>query len=229
MSEGQFWDSFSKAVNILKQLDLLKSVETHRKRSYSQEGLTDSRSGNYHVIYRSMVDHQDYDILLFDDSLLQLTPGRMLFVQNPQKVISYEEYIRTYHSDECDLIFGKDDMFRGIYEEEYQRHLDSMSLNEGAVYCRYDESLEQYKPMVHPYAHLHIGLNNSIRIPLKREITPIGFVVFILQHVYYDTWVKEIKNTDSILHKMLCHVKYLNFLDIPNRWSNEEDNILYIS
>lgn len=226
MTEGLFWKSFDEALIFLNQKELLKEDNIHRWNPYSEECTEYSRGTDYKVIYQKMADNRDYDILLFDDSMLQmsLTNGesRLLYIQNPLCFISFEDYLIEngieYKSEWADW-------FHESFYEDYQQALEGMKLNSGAVYLRYDVDSRGRKDNenIHAYTHLHVGLNNSIRIPVGKHLTPYTFVMFVLRNVYYDKWVDLVRNGEiSFGYKRHC-------TELPgDAWTEDEKKELYI-
>lgn len=226
MNAGTFWSSYTCSVKLLKDLDFLKENNSHKRVPYSPDCPDYSRGGDYKELYQNLVDNRDYDVLLGDDSIMQMRfsqgESRLLFIQNPQKFISFEEYLSCVGLDVLD---DQMDEAHAFFDDDYHQALECMSLNNGAVYLRYDvdEQGRKNKESIHAYTHLHIGLNNNIRIPVGKYMTPLSFTVFVIRHVYLELWVeglkKEIINLD---HKHLCE-------DLPaNLWTAEERKDFYL-
>lgn len=228
MKPSKFWNSYSSAIELLKVIDFYKDDCPHKTSGYSKGCPSYSRSGNYRQIYEGLVDNLDYDIVLYDDSLFQLSlenkESRMMFIQNPQLFVSFESFL-----SENKILNENGDYneLKELFLEDYQQYLSEVGVNKGAVYLRYDEDLNGRKIGCHSYAHLHVGLNNNIRIPIGLELTPLAFVLFVIRNVYYDKWV-------DMVSKNLIDRKYINFkskcsvLD-DKLWNDEERKALFIS
>lgn len=208
MTEGVFWSSFTNTVKLLKDLDFLKENNSHKRVPYSPGCPDYSRGGDYKVLYQNLVDNRDYDILLKDDSLMQMSfqngESRLMFIQNPQMFISFEEFLSSIdlevHEDQMDEALG-------LYDDDYHQALECMGLNSGATYMRYDVDSRgrKNKENIHAYTHLHIGLNNNIRIPVGKYMTPFSFTVFVIRHVYLKLWAEGLgKGIIDMNHKHLC-------------------------
>ena len=226
MTEGAFWVSYVKSVKLLKELSLLKENNSHKDIPYSVDCKEYSRGTNYKTIHQQLVDNRDYDILLFDDSMLQMSisggESRLLFIQNPLFFITFEQFIESSGIKANPDMIG---LLHEAFDEDYFQALESMNLNSGAVYLRYDvdERGRKGNENIHAYTHLHIGLNNNIRIPVGMHLTPYAFTLFVLRHVYYDIWVNCIrKGIIKPDHKSQCE-------DLPEEyWTNEEKKFFYI-
>ena len=227
MSEGSFWCSYDECVSLLRTLNLFKADNRHQGWSYSEGCKEYSRSGEYREIYQQMVDNRDYDILLSDDSILQMniTEGesRLLFIQNPLEYLTFEAFLSLNGWN-----YTEDTIFelRGLFNDEYEQARSMMRINSGATYMRYDVDSRgrQGNENIHAFTHLHIGLNNNIRIPIGLHLTPLAFVVFVIRHVYYDDWANAIRQgTVNLDYKRYCE-------SLPEDvWTESERTQLFIS
>lgn len=233
MREADFWTSYKASTLLLRDLNMRKNLQNHHGIPYSKDLVSVSKKGDIQALYAYMSDNLDYDILLADDSMITMNMEgglvRMVYLQNPIKHIDILEYVSMYHKD--DLNVCSVDELREIYMEEYERHLATLELNKAAVYIRYDEDPTLYRPMVHPYIHLHIGMNNNIRIPSSVEMTPLTFILFILQQVYYDVWVKEFtgkSSQDNIIMGYAQQDKQI-FSLVEDVWKDSERQFLHLA
>lgn len=233
MREADFWTSYKASTLLLRDLNMRKNLQNHHGIPYSKDLVSVSKKGDIQALYAYMSDNLDYDILLADDSMITMNMEgglvRMVYLQNPIKHIDILEYVSMYHKD--DLNVCSVDELREIYKEEYERHLATLELNKAALYIRYDEDPTLYRPMVHPYVHLHIGMNNNIRIPSSVEMTPLTFILFILQQVYYDVWVKEFtgkSSQDNIIMGYAQQDKQI-FSLVEGVWKDSERQFLHLA
>lgn len=231
MTIGSFWTSYNDSIQLLKQSRLFKEDNKHQNYSYSDDCKNYSRSDDYLTIYHSLVNNRDYDLQLRDESLLQFSYNggehRMVFIQNPIKYRSFEDFLNELgicQTESKELI----EEYKGIFCEDYSQYLSELNLNSGAVYFRYDiDSRGREKnENIHAYSHLHIGLNNNIRIPVGKELTPLAFVIFVVRHVYYDKWVEINKN--RVLLPFFEKFKSQCGSIQSDKWSEFEKKDLYI-
>lgn len=227
MTEGTFWCSYDESVSLLKELGMLTEDNRHQGMSYSPECKDYSRSNDYSDIYQNLIDHRDFDIQLYDDSFLQMSlsdgESRYTFIQNPQEYLPFEKFLEINGLDKSPEPI---DELRSLLTEDYEKTQAMMKINSGAVYMRYDMDQRGRKnnENVHAYSHLHIGLNNDIRIPVGIHLTPLAFTMFVVRHVYYDIWVYAIRNSKIDMEfKVHCN-------DLPNSlWTNKEKKMLFLS
>lgn len=74
------------------------------------------------------------------------------------------------------------------FKEEYGEYLLTARAREHVTPIRYDLDFGAYRTGVHPAAHIHVGLDNHIRIGLHRELTPLSFFLFVLRQMYPRNW-----------------------------------------
>lgn len=198
MKEGVFWSSFTESTRLLKKLSLLKENNAHKRIPYSENCFEYSRSKDYRELYQKLVDNRDYDLLLKDDSMFQMSFSggnvRLVFIQNPLEYESFEEFIESIGWDNEPVTI---ELLHEMFDDDYSQALEGMSLNVGATYLRYDVDSRGRigNENIHAYTHLHIGLNNNIRIPVGRYMTPLAFTMFVIRHVYYDIWVDAVRRS----------------------------------
>lgn len=193
---------YAKGVKLLKQCGLLQTENNMRPFSfaptkYSEEWFKASQSDDYNYLYKKARDHLNYDILLTDQSVLQFSYEedqegdiniiRYAYYEVPNDAPTYTEFLGSLglSYEECGEDFFKD----------YEQVISESSLKNSVTPIRYDYDLPLYKKVEHhPASHLHIGHNNELRIPLAYILTPIGFIAFILRHIYRKEWLVALSN-----------------------------------
>ena len=225
MTEGAFATSYTESIRLLKDLNLLKEENVHN-RSYSDACPMYSRSKEYKVIYQNLVDYRDYDVLLKDDSMFQMSyqsgEYRLMFIQNPLEYMSFETFLENsgWEIDQENL-----EELHELYDDDYSQTLEEMNLNSGDMYLRYDVDFHGRKDNenIHAYTHLHVGLNNNIRIPVGRYMSPLAFTMFVIRHVYYDVWVEAVRNSKIVFdYKNQCE-------QLPAKlWTEAEKRDFYL-
>lgn len=231
MNEAVFRISVQEAVDLLKSIGLFK---THRFPkdigSYKNETIEVSKTNDYLKIYDVIINNKDYDILLFDDSIFQLSNKggkcRYAYMQCTHEPLTFDEFIYETFGGEYNTGDEPLSTFYAEFEEDYNQRCDEQQINTNAVYFRYDTDELGYLPNVHSYAHLHVGLNNSIRIPCSRELTPFAFVLFAVKHVYSQYW------KDAILKEKINEIHYsfkkkCSYLT-EEHWGEAEKRDLYM-
>ena len=232
MTDSDFWTSYNNVTLLLRDLDMKKGLQDHKNNPYSKDLITISKKGDHRKLHEYMSQNLDYDILLYDDSMITMNKKdgqvKMTYLQRPTKFMEFMEFVSVYHKEALEL-YNKEEDLQELFGEDYDMHLDTMELNRNAIYIRYDEDEELYKTNIHPFIHLHIGLNSSIRIPSSVEITPLSFTLFILQQVYYDKWVKEFTKDESENH-ILGYAKKDTAIPVDAKhWQNSENTYIHLA
>lgn len=194
MKKSSYQASLFELKNLLKNISLTKA-SYDKKGIFSSEFMAKSRRGNYIEIYDTIIQNVDYDILLFDDSVLQFSyldqpvgnkTVRYAFYQFPFDILPYEKYLEG-----CGLSYQEVGEF---FREDYEQEVAEAAINSNALTIRYDFSTREYTSAVHPASHFHIGLNNNFRLPIAYYITPLMFGIFLIKQIYYWRWKDYLKN-----------------------------------
>jgi hypothetical protein len=234
ISEATFNISIKHSIKLLKDLKLYKGVGPKNIGEYSDEFKKVCRNNRHVEIYNAIRDYLDYEIILSDESFFQFSFRndylRFSFIQNPSFKYTKNDYLKICFPED-DLDFLSEDEIEGlINENEYEQFLIEQEINSNLIYVRYEYDKTGYNPLLHSCSHIHIGLNENLRIPSSIILTPLEFVLFSVKQCYYDVW--------KIYHESLTignvAVKLLNSknrcLPITDHtiWNPIEQNEIYI-
>jgi hypothetical protein len=230
ISRGTFEHSIKEAIQLLKDLDLFKSVGVKDIGDHSDAFKKISRGNRHTEIYNSAIENLDYEILLKDESIFQFSLDssiRYCFIQNPTIFFDQQDYIKEIFTDDEILEYSIEELLSTIKEEEYEQFLDEQNLNLSANFFRYDVDAKGYIPLLHSYSHIHIGFNENTRISCSKILTPLKFVIFAAKNTYYSEW-KQAVELDSSLNTRLEQSKN-QCPSVPAAyWKNDEDTELHI-
>lgn len=181
----------TEVVSFLKKMELFKGniykPEDHYTDSVKE--ISRLKTSSHLQIYNEVMSTFSYDILLVDDSIFQFHKDgadyRFCFIQNPRVKLSWEDFLQNLNVEEDDLSPAEFTMYRTCYDNNED---DSFITVDYPVFIRYDVSAVEYREGCHPYAHIHIGLHNEIRIPVSKVLTPEMFAAFVVKMVYYQLW-----------------------------------------
>jgi hypothetical protein len=165
--------------------------------TYPADMASRARDLSYIDEFRYYVENNLFDFRLVDLGLFQFkwqARGDIsyCYYQNPQEIPSYSEFLSEQLGPGFDNLDSVGDAFR----EEYDLVISTANLRESVTPIRYDLSPGLYECGVHPAAHLHIGMDNSIRIAVRRLMSPVSFVLFVLRQMYPDAWRHCLDRTD---------------------------------
>jgi hypothetical protein len=144
----------------------------------------------YEEMWKTAYDNSWFHIQFEDLSLIQFqnVPSPSFhFLECPLDVPTQRELLASLGMD---FRQRHDSDFLEVYAEAvatagYRRHITPI---------RYDRDFGSYRPGVHPAAHLHIGLDNDVRIALTREMTPMSFILFVIRQKYPANWDNVLKS-----------------------------------
>jgi len=69
--------------------------------------------------------------------------------------------------------------------------LDQPDIDGGGVSLRYEYAEDEYRRLIHPCAHLHVGWQRDGRLPVRRIWTPELFTAFVLRNMFADSWFRS--------------------------------------
>jgi hypothetical protein len=208
MNQAAFGISISESISLLSEVNLFKAKGIKPTGIHSEEFIQATRSNRHTELHKIATKNHDYEILLKDDSIFQFTWNenklRYAFIQNPTTYVSKDEFLAKIYTPE-DLLQLSDedyiDLIENINDWEYEQFFIEQSLNLESNIIRYDLDSKGYLPLIHPYSHLHIGVNQNLRIPCSKILTPLKFVIFAIKNTYYDQW-KDAFRTENFSQKV---------------------------
>ncbi|MGE5437708.1 MAG: DUF2290 domain-containing protein [Syntrophothermus sp.] len=174
--------------------------------------------GEYNTVYESLIKKYNYDFLLYDESFFQYDFNesngyiRYAFFQFPYDFPTYDNYLLQNGFDINEI--GE------ALRTEYEQEISEANLMNNVYPIRYEYSIKDYKTLLHPASHLHIGYHNDIRISSAHIITPLVFTLFVIKNCYYDLWERQIQSKK--LNKFLLPVK-MSCHKIPATYFGDKD------
>lgn len=221
MNIAQYNNSLRKAASFLRRNAISKNSYLNHSMGASEKTNLRIEDRGFVSVYKEIIEKCDYDILLFDDGIFIfdyiIIPGntnkiRYIYFHSPYDFPTYVDYLTSQGLDH--KIFGES------FREEYEQELSEASLKKGQVYLRYEFSVNEYKPGIHPASHIHIGPNTEIRLSVSKIITPMAFIMFTLKQVYFDRWVNWIKKKDFRDSYLACK---RSCLGVPEAFFSRND------
>ncbi len=134
-----------------------------------------------------------YHIKLKDESLILFEESSYRYIMCPYGIPSEEEFIYSDLGEHWNIFNDEEKekyLTSDIFRSSYEKFIETTADYKSHTPVRLDKHPQQYNPVHHPVQHLHIGYENSSRIPVKRVLTPIAFTAFILSTFYPKSWVK---------------------------------------
>lgn len=111
--------------------------------------------------------------------------------------------------------------------QDYEYYLTGNKEHIYSCPIRYDVAENEYTEMHHAYAHLHIGIENDIRIPVDKVLSPMHFVDFVVKHMYKAKWDNAYVKNEKF--KAIVNCLKSQAEKIANEhFTSAEQNLLYI-
>lgn len=158
------------------------------------------------------VKMEDHSLFLFNDG-----PGgpSYSFLHAPVVADSYRSFLIKQG-----LLYTARN--RSQYMEEYGMVFETAQARQHVTPIRYDLDRINYREGVHPVAHIHIGLDNKVRLAVRREMSPVSFALFVMRHMYPECWTRLVERATQFRLKRLMRD---GLQVIPEDYWNEIDSI----
>jgi hypothetical protein len=128
-----------------------------------------------------------YDYQLEDGSLFQFRYGEtsfsLSFLQCPYQVTPFEDFAYERLGDGWEV-------FEEELREEYEIFQMTDISERSVTPVRYDYDPALYRAGVHPAGHIHMGVDNNVRIAARKVLNPLSFAMFVVRQHYPDKWEK---------------------------------------
>lgn len=150
---------------------------------------------SYYEQWRYLFSNNFYSIKFPDNSIFTFQYGQSpsyRYIECPLDIPSYEDFLRDIG------VINPKDKFSEVNRDDYSLALLTANLKPHINPIRYDLDRKSYRSGLHPAAHLHIGLDNEIRISLEREMTAVSFLLFVLRQRYPLNWEKLIHSSFGV-------------------------------
>lgn len=143
----------------------------------------------YEDIFLFGLKKSHYNFLLSDHSYFQ-------FTWNAEDDVRYAFYPNPYIGASAQHLIkykGRQELFAAelvSYEDYLQLISDSRGQGRIPV-LRYENAPSQYKALIHPCSHFHIGLHGEDRWAVRRLLSPLAFTMIVLRNYYSLNWQKH--------------------------------------
>lgn len=116
---------------------------------------------------------------------------------------------------------------RSEHLEEYEMLVETASLRPHITPIRLDVDRRSYRAGVHPMTHVHIGLNNNVRLAVRRELSPLSFVLFVMRQMYPVCWSRLLERSDKHWMRKVIRTR-LPLVPQPY-WGEDDDLELHLT
>ncbi len=226
MKAAKILTSIEEVLKYLDAVEISYNATYKRKnlqpKKYSDEYYQTFHDGDYKKTFIVASKNRDFDIMLEDGSLFQFTSCNendihYSFLHRIEKNMSFDEFYDEYATDEnIDTI-----------EQDYEYYLSGDKERLYTCPIRFDVAETEYKEMYHAYAHLHIGMDTDIRIPVDKVLSPMHFVDFVIKHIYKAMWDNAYAHNDKFKELVNCMKSQAEEIQ-EDKFSNIERSLLYI-
>lgn len=179
----------------------------------------DLRELSYIEQWKAALQNEWFHVKLEDHSLFIFNAT----IDNPSYSFLHApvatESFRTYLNRQ-DLEYSARN--KSAFSEEYAMLLETAAFRQHLTPIRFDVDKTGYRAGVHPMAHIHIGLENNVRLAVRREMTPLSFVLFVMRQMYPDSWARLLGRPEQFRLQQAIRDK-LQF--VSEEYWKEADNL----
>lgn len=157
----------------------------------SQAMIGELREMSYFERWKKSIQAGWYHVKMQDSSLFLFTEGdspSYSYLHCPLELITFPEFIADMREIDTPGV-------RRALRSEYQKVIDTASPRECVTPIRFDYDPNGYSEGVHPVSHIHIGLDNDVRLS-SNKMTSVSFVLFVMRHMYPSSWRKLLQRPD---------------------------------
>jgi len=167
-------------------------VEWNDYFALNSEIIGELRTRAYERQWKMCFERRWYHIRLEDHSLLAfnydaLRPSYQ-FLDCPLSIPTLREYLDSQK-------LSMRDRHSPDVQDEYRQVIETAAPKTAVTPIRYDFDAGSYRCGVHPAGHIHIGLENEIRFGVRREMSPLGFVMMVVRQRYPENWELILEST----------------------------------
>lgn len=155
---------------------------------------------------------EDHSLIIFDEASENRS---FTFLHAPILAESFASYLIRQGLDPTQKN-------RREHLNEYEMLFETASARPHVMPIRFDFDSRGYRAGLHPIAHIHVGLENSIRLGVRRELSPVSFVLFVMRHMYPSCWSRLVeRSSPQLLHRIVRNDLRL----VPDEFWKELDSI----
>lgn len=183
------------ARNLFRYSKLKICSENERFSGIESSEIARIRQLDYTKQWLTLREKQYYHIRLDDQSLIlfQTTAGKesFSFLPCPLNIPTQSDFLTEQYPDirPSKALAYLDDYELAIITAEIKPHVTPIRL---------DTDLNAYRATVHPATHLHLGIENHIRIAIRRTWTPQAFLIFVIRQVYPNNWETLLERKEDL-------------------------------
>lgn len=229
------YQSLSIAKELFDSLNILE--EFNPRIFYDKSYVSFLRGKSYKEQWELHMSKYWFHFLLDDGSLFIFDKDSYRYLMPPIKTPTKDEFLHSEFGEDWHEFTPREQqeyLSSADFTVDYQSYVESVSTFSAYTPIRYDASLVEsdYCKFTHPAFHLHIGFENSSRIPVKFKMTPLSFSLFVLSTFYPKLWLGGIQSnliSDEILKKVKVELDSIPQIN-KELWCNEyEEGRFYLA
>ena len=207
----------SPVLDLSQILRTLKSISGFRHfnrnpHSLNSEDICALRKMSYLDKYLFLYKSRSYSFFLNDLSLIGFEHSFTGYYYYQVPYDNWKNFLELYDLSDEEILRDSDFLVDELHEK--QNHF----------IVRYDYDEAQYRPGLHPVAHIHLGCDTEMRIGCRKKLKPTSFILFIFRQFYPQLWDSIISaNKDSSAHEDVLKSVRINLDNIGDEFLSEQD------
>lgn len=186
-------------------------VRELRELTYFDQWKTARKNSWYHL------ELEDHSLIMFGETT---NSASFSYLQCPLAAPSFKEFLDG-------LEVPNTPRNRRELRDEYEMVLDTADLRSHITPVRFDYDENGYLCGSHPVSHIHVGLDNNIRLGTNRKLTPISFLLFVMRQMYPDCWKRLLEHQES--GRLPKAVRYDCSMVDGSYWKDEDSMELHLN
>ena len=135
-----------------------------------------------------------------------------------EQTLSFDQYFEEYATeDNVDYL-----------EQEYEMYLSTDRERNFPCPIRYDLAVSEYTEVLHPCAHIHVGINTDIRIACDKVLKPEAFVDWVIKNMYKNEW-DTLYQSDDRIKQYILKLKDQSECLSSDKFTSNEKKVLHIT
>jgi hypothetical protein len=190
MQEGDFNRRIRRAWDLVDKVGVARTALSYVSLAIDQDfnEVALAPDTRYDEIYVRAISRSYYNFILNDYAIFQFSyrsewEFRLAFLPNPWLTGVPQAQTSLFEWEALETMGDLD-------SEEVASLISELPLFNSVPMIRFETSERQYRPVSHPFSHLHIGRHSDNRWSAKRQLDPLTFTMLLIKHYYPENWSK---------------------------------------
>ncbi|MDR2297829.1 MAG: DUF2290 domain-containing protein [Comamonas sp.] len=181
-------------IQVLLRASRLVSEEYQPHFLLTNEKIRSLRELSYIEQWEKSIAEKLFNVRLADHSLVVFQESdsscSYSYLHSPINVPTFEKFLLA--KDLENSARNRDE-----FRDDFELAIISADRKENITPIRYDYDPQGYNKGSHPIGHIHIGLDNQVRIGFNRKMNKVSFLLFLIRQMYPENWRLLIEHREA--------------------------------